>query len=113
MSWATCDEMDARFRAETCEHRPADKGDTRFEIIEIRDGMEETPILVESIDDTGTVYQRDFYATRSEAFDMIEAHREAQSRRAEAERCGAHPLEIEFAPFGPAWMREQEERRCS
>jgi hypothetical protein len=42
---------------------------------------------------------------------MLVAFREAQSRRAEADRLGVHPLEMEFAPFGPAWQREQAERR--
>jgi hypothetical protein len=34
--------------------------------------------------------------------------REAQARRREAGRLGVHPLELEFAAFGPAWQREQE-----
>ena len=40
-----------------------------------------------------------------------ESFRYSQARREEADRLGVHPLEIEFAPFGPAWEREQEERR--
>jgi hypothetical protein len=35
---------------------------------------------------------------------------EAEERRAEAARLGVHPLEIEFAPFGPAWQAEREAR---
>lgn len=41
---------------------------------------------------------------------MIESFRYSQARREEAEALGLHPLEIEFAPFGPAWQREQGER---
>ena len=35
---------------------------------------------------------------------------ESAERHIEAERLGVHPLELELAPFGPAWEREQEER---
>jgi hypothetical protein len=79
-------------------HEPAEPGDTRFELYELED--EEHPVLVLSVDDQGNVYERNVFATRSEAFDMIEAFR----------YCQAVPFEEEFAPFGPAWEREQLER---
>jgi len=45
-----------------------------------------------------------------QASSFIGAFEEAEERRAEADRLGVHPLEIAFAPFGPEWEREQEER---
>lgn len=63
-------------------HRaPADKGDVRFEIVSI---IEETDdpymsVLVETIDDTGTIVDRNVFASEHEAYNMIEAHREAQA----------------------------------
>lgn len=110
MTWATDEEKNEHFRATTCERPPADKGDTRFEHgvsgTDEHDttsrylGNEEAPYWVESIDDTGTVYRVDFFATQAEVFDMIEAFRYSQGTT----------LEEEFAPFGPAWQREQEGR---
>ncbi len=45
-----------------------------------------------------------------QASSFIGAFEEAEERRAEADRLGVHPLEIAFAPFGPEWEREMEER---
>lgn len=90
---------------------PADSGDIRFEVTELTEGMEETPFRVELVDDTGQVIETHWFATSYEVGSMVGAFREAQARREEADRLGVHPLEIEFAPFGPAWQAEQEERR--
>jgi hypothetical protein len=107
--WASDTEKQQHFRDTTCERKPADKDDIRFETTHLTDGMEETPFMVEVIDDTGTVVRTDFYSSMEEVYSMVNAHREAQVRREEADRLGVHPLEIEFAPFGPAWQREREE----
>jgi hypothetical protein len=105
--WATADERDSKFRDETLERRPADPGDVRFEY---RDGHEDAPYALDVIDDKGEIIEVHFFITAYERGNMIAAWRESQSRREEADRLGLHPLEIEFAPFGPAWQREQEER---
>lgn len=47
-----------------------------------------------------------------QAASFIAAFDEAEERRAEADRLGVHPLELAFAPFGPEWEREQEERHA-
>lgn len=52
---------------------------------------------------------RDNHATTL-ALSYANAWVEAEERRAEADRLGVHPLEIVFAPFGPEWQREQDER---
>lgn len=109
--WASPMEQDERFLDETLEkHLPADPGDVRFELGMAEDGMEETPFWLKMIDDTGTVVERHWFATSGERYSLIDAHRDAQARRAEADRLGLHPLAIEFAPYGEAWVREQEER---
>jgi hypothetical protein len=95
--WATADERDSKFRGETLERRPADPGDVRFEY---RDGHEDAPYALDVIDDKGEIIEVHFFMTAWERGNMIEAHRYAQSV----------PFEEEFAPFGPAWQREQEER---
>lgn len=109
--WASVVETYERFREETREHfYPADPGDVRFEHGMAVEGMEETPFWLKMIDDTGRVVETHFFAEREGIFSLIGAHREAQERRAEAERLGVHPLEIALAPFGPEWEREQAER---
>ena len=89
--------------------RPADKGDFRFEITDLaeeawKDGVsafEDMPaIQVLMIDDQGQVVREDRVWTKSDAFDMVGAFRESQNTT----------FEEEFAPFGPAWEREQMER---
>jgi hypothetical protein len=109
--WASAQEAAERFLAETCEAKPADKDDIRFEHGVFADGMEETPFWLHLIDDTGTIVERHVFATEAEVWSLIESFRYAQARREEAARLGVHPLEIEFAPFGPAWLAEQEDRR--
>jgi hypothetical protein len=98
--WATEQESRDRFDAETCERRPADPGDVRFEHGMFEDGMEETPFWLDMIDDTGTIVERHFFATKDEVWSLISSHRYAQNV----------PFEEEFAPFGPTWQREQAER---
>ena len=105
--WATDAEAREHFHATTCERRPADPGDIRFEQGEFRDGMEETPFWLEMIDDTGTVIETHFFGSSYERGSMVVGFRESQARRSEADRLGKHPLELEFEPFGPAWQREQ------
>jgi hypothetical protein len=84
--------------------RPAEPGDVRFEIgPQDEDGY----CTVLWIDDKGVIVEQDY--TR-EPHAIVEGFRMMQERNAEAERLGVHPLEIEYAPFGPAWQREQRER---
>ena len=101
--WATTEERDAEFAAAV--------SDIRIDITVAEEGMEETPYIVTESDIAGNVIDRCFYAFKEEAYQHRIAHRESESRHAEAERLGIHPLEIEFAPFGPAWQREQDQRR--
>ena len=109
MAWASEQEKVEQFHAETCEHRPADPGDFRFEIIDLQEeaakegysAMEDCPAIdVKMIDDKGEVVRHDRVWTRSDAFDMVEAFRETQDTT----------LEERLAPFGPEWEREQIER---
>lgn len=81
MSWATAAETLDQFIATTSTYAPADPGDFRFDIIDIGAETEDPfmQVLVLSIDDTGEAFARDIYSSRSEAFDMIEAAREAQA----------------------------------
>jgi len=61
-------------------HEPADKGDFRFEVIDTPETEDPfMQVLVLTIDDQGAEIGRDIYSSRSEAFDMIEAAREAQA----------------------------------
>lgn len=106
--WATEQETTERFYAETCDRKPADPGDVRFEFsecgIDPDDGMpngdDERPYYLEMIDDTGTVIERHHFVSAWERSNMVEGYR----------YCQAVPFEEEFAPFGPAWQREQMER---
>lgn len=106
--WASEQEAVERFFAETCARKPADPGDVRFEFSECGtdpetgepNGDEERPFYCEVVDDTGTVVERHHFATAWERGNMVEAWRYAQ----------AVPFEEEFAPFGPAWQREQAAR---
>jgi hypothetical protein len=47
---------------------------------------------------------------REQAASFLAAFEDSMLREAEADRLGCHPLELEFAPFGPAWQREQADR---
>ena len=96
-TWATENEIRERFLATTCEFVPADPGDTRFEVGEFEGGMEETPYWLRMIDDQGEQIEMHFFATPVERSEMIASFRYSQ----------AVPFEEEFAPFGPAWEREQ------
>lgn len=88
-------------------HRPADPGDIRFEVTPLADPELGATHLVLTIDDRGEVIARDITDL---PYELVEAAREAQARRAEADRLGVHPLELAFEPFGPEWQREQAER---
>lgn len=106
--WASHDEIDARFFATTLARKPADPGDVRFEFSECGvdpetgdpDGDDERPYYLEVVNEDGEVVERHHFYTSTERSNMVEAFRYSQ----------AVPFEEEFAPFGPAWQREQEER---
>lgn len=106
--WASELEKELRFQGETVPRLPADKGDVRFEFSECGtdpetgepNGDDERPFYCEVIDDTGQVIERHHFVSAWERSNMVEAFRYTQ----------AVPFEEEFAPFGPAWEREQAER---
>lgn len=94
---ATEQEIRDRFLAETCERKPAEPGDIRFEHGMFEDGMEETPFWVEAIDDCGNIVERNYLATEHEVWNLIESFRE----------CQGTTLEERLAPFGIEWQRER------
>ena len=109
MTWATEQEKIDQFHASTSEHRPADPGDFRFEIIDLQEeaakegysAMEDCPAIdVKMIDDKGEVVSHDRVWTKSDAYDIVESFRESQ----------AFTLEERLAPGGLEWQREQAER---
>lgn len=105
--WASQEEIEVLRREETLGRKPADPGDVRFEHGTLDDGSG----WLHMIDDRGEIVETHFFDRAQDMWPMVEAHREAQARHEEADRLGVHPLELAFAPFGPEWQREQEERR--
>lgn len=97
-------------------HEPADPGDVRFELLDPdydpETGQpwfnEEAPYGLLMIDDQGEVIEQHAFQTSWERSSMIAAHREHQSRVAEADRLGVHPLELALER---EWELEQEERQ--